>query len=94
MQDLCEMEREGSGAEWGSRLARAQVVFKIVCLHCILHLFLVLYFCILYILYIHMVTIIYLFQAFYQNAYDSKLWAGDCFKFDSSDRGEKVREIS
>jgi len=48
MQDLCEMEREGSGAEWGSRLARAQ------------------------------------------NAYNSKLWVGDCFKFDSSDRGEKV----
>ena len=62
MQDLCEMEREGSGAEWGSRLARAQVVFKIVCLHCILHLFLVLYFCILYILYIHMVAIIFYFK--------------------------------
>ena len=28
-QDLCEMEREGSGAEWGSRLARAQVLFSI-----------------------------------------------------------------
>jgi len=48
MQDLCEIELEGSGGEWGSKLARAQ------------------------------------------NAYNSKLWAGDCFKFDSSDRGEKV----
>ena len=28
--------------------------------------------------------------SFQQNAYNSKLWAGDCFKFDSSDRGEKV----
>ena len=27
IQDLCEMESEGSGAEWGSRLARAQVGF-------------------------------------------------------------------
>ena len=29
-QDLCEMEREGSGAEWGSRLAQAQVLFSIL----------------------------------------------------------------
>ena len=28
--------------------------------------------------------------SFQQNAYNSKLWAGDCFKFDSSERGEKV----
>ena len=30
----------------------------------------------------------------YQNAYNSKLWVGDCFKFDSSDRGEKVEKYS
>ena len=30
----------------------------------------------------------------YQNAFNSKLWAGDCFKFDSSDRGAKVEKYS
>ena len=34
------------------------------------------------------------FYSQYQNAYNSKLWVGDCFKFDSSDRGEKVEKYS
>ena len=44
LQDLCEMELEGSGSEWGSKLARAQVCSFFVLFACYADL---LFFCLL-----------------------------------------------
>ena len=78
LQDLCEMELEGSGSEWGSKLARAQVCKFLPHLPYLSSISLL------------SLSISVSYTTFQQNTYNSKLWAGDCFKFDSSERGEKV----
>ena len=78
LQDLCEMELEGSGDDWGSKLARAQVCKFLPHLPYLSSISLL------------SLSISVSYTTFQQNTYNSKLWAGDCFKFDSSERGEKV----